>query len=979
MPENTNEQIVNEKVETQEQANRKKRTEKRDLNTLVTEAEHTNLGEDSGNFFENRVFDVKELLDSGTEDEINKLNRLKEYGVTDEMIVSIYKDMSGHVTTKTAALDTLSTIFDRLVRYISSLPNAIVLDPDTGYIDREASIAQGYEVGIYSNGNEFIHSADLPEDFLHNLSDNIVKEFLDTSKDKMNAESYNVFWEYMFLMENFNDEPIKQEIAEDIDESLDKNIEDLNVSNELKDATTRRRESIENSEYEKDPNLYEITSLELEHFSAKEPTKSILKAKIDEFYKNNPEYKGRITIRVNEQGKVILNNGKSKSNELYKFENFKNAYKFESIVYQLDRIADLTPKQFEQLDIKDKKVITMALFRGYSYDKNADYKILSRDCEKKIKKFFPNLDLDKKNLKANRAELANIAKDILEISINKEELSFEAFYKFNNDKIDLATDNYLRNNKDSYKNKTFDLQDANLNFSYTSAAENYFAGTEIEMSENAQQRYEFLYKSYNVNSWIDNKEQALKLRYMSIQSMKENYKRSPETDYTRRRITELEQEEKDFFEKHGKEFIDAHGNPNEWSEKKKKINNAEYNHYKNNKVLAEITEIYTKDMLDFQKGLTYEKMSFDEKKAYIRNSLSIYNMVKNETNDRNSILAKTILRRFELMNSEDKKIVTFDENGKAIINEDLIFEEYKLNSPQGHEWSSFEELLQASEQKKEKYIVENLVEICEQKKFIPIGSKQDLDRAFKRTQILKIKIKEARLKAENEKKLTDGDLDSAIKAGKVPVEQLDASAIKEAQEKAKKKEIQTREETEDSTKEDLDKSASENGEEIIENKKKDEEASINNQNGSDTNINNLEELINTEEQEKNGQLVDTRRFVFFGRIKQIFGKIRDFLLGRRTTRQEPSRRTENVKKETKKKNENSKDAKQDKSINQEQTINDNTKKTELSEFDQSLRVENQPVVPQGSKSKDHVQHSHSEDQVGKQDGVLKDDEDPEIE
>ena len=972
MPENTNEQIENEKVETREQADRKKRTEKRDQSTLVTEAEHTSLGEDDGNFFENRVFDVEELLNTGNEDEINKLNRLKEYGVTDEMIISIYKDMSGHVTTKTAALDTLSTIFDRLVIYISKLPNGIVINPETGEIDLKASINQRYELGIYSDSNEFVHSADLPEDFWHNLSDNIVKEFLDTSKDKMNAESYNEFVDYMFLMENFNDEHLKEEMAENIDDSLDKSIEDLKVSDELKYATMRIRENIENSEYEKDPDLYEITSLELEHAKAKEPTKSILKSEIDDFYKNHPSYEGKVKINHNKQGKTVLN---GQLNGLSKFENFKNLYKFESIVYQLDRIADLTPEQFEKLDLKDKQVITMALFKGYSFDRNADYKLLADACGEKIKILFPNLDIDKKNQKANRVELANIARDILEIPVEGEELSFKGFYDFNNDKMELATDAYLRKNKESYRNKAFDLQDANLTASHISAVDNFFAGTGIELDENIQQRYDFLYKSYTVNSWLEDKDKAIRLRYMSIQSMKENYQRSPETDYTRKRIAELEKDEKEFWEKYGEDFIRKNGDPKEWSEKKKKYNIAEYNHYKNNKVLAGITKYYTRDMIDFQQGLTYEKMDPEEKKAYIRNSLAIYSMVKDEGNDKNSILAKTVLRRFELMNTDDKKFVTLDENGKAIINEELIFEEYKMHSSKQHEWTSFEELLQASEQKKEKYVVKNLAEICEQTKLQKIGSKQDLDRAFDRINSTKIKIKEERLKAENEKKLTNGDLDSAIKAGKVPVEQLDASAVRDAQENAKKKEVKTREEAEEGKKENPDKST--DGEE---NKKKDEEESINNPNGSDANINSIKELINAEEQEQNGQLVDTRRFGLFGRIKQIFGKIRDFLIGRRTANQEPSRKTENVKKENKKKNENSKDTKQDKRINQEQTMNDNDRINGPKDFNARIKEGvSQPIVPQIGQSNDSAQSSHSENQVGQQEGVLKNDEEPEIE
>lgn len=864
--------------------------------------------EDSKN---EQIIKIEDLINSETHDDtILKIRRLQEYGITEEMIVEAYKDLAGNVTSKEAAISNLSVVFDRFCAYISSLPNAIVIDPDTGYIDHEASIAKGYAVGIYSDHNELSYTVSDSEDHLKKLLEYVPSQVKEVIQSQVSFEGYKSFLEYQFMIENFDNATIKDHLQENIDSSLDKSVEEKNIPDKLMEASLTKREVIENSEYEKDPYLYEITSLQIAYHRATGTEKAGLGLKVNEFYAKHPEYIEKVDL-YNSEGEFRIPT---------KFNNYKNAYKFEAIVHQLDRIANINLEDFEKLSNDEKKVITIALFNGYNYkeQKNSDYKLLAEVCEENIQKLFPNLNLENKRLKNNRIELAKIAKDILGIEIEGEEISFEAFKNFSKNQMDAATDNYLRNNKESYKSKStvFDMQNANLNFSYDAAIKNYFSDSNVEMNDESKRRFEYLYKSYTVNSWLEEKDKAVRLRYMSIQSMKENYKRSPETEYTKGRIAQLEKEEKEFIEKHGEKLKEAYGedffdsenedqNRRSKSTKIRKGLELEYKHYKNNLTLAGLTKFYTRDILNFQNGVTYDGMNNDDKKSYIRNTLAVYQMIKDEPD---AVLSKMMLRRLELMNSEDKKFITFDEEGNPIINEDLLLEEYQSMS--SHKWSSFDELVQMSEQKKEKYVLKKLGECAEleQGDFRKISSRQSAEKAFEKIEKIKMELnqknreKQEREAAEkeNQKQLSNGDLDSAIKDGRVPVEQMDTSAVKEAQEKAKKSETQTREETEDSTKEETADKSTDEGKTSVEDKKKSDEETIDKPNGSDADVKSLDELMNMDAQNQNGQLIDTRTLGFFGRVKQIFGRIRDFFFGKRTTKQVDGVNDVNTKKDIKK-------------------------------------------------------------------------------
>lgn len=132
----------------EEREARNTRIEKmKDQTNLIAEnASHTDYVDDK--VLSGKVFDVYDILNVSTNPVVVKLRKLADYGITDEMIADIYGGLTSNVETKESALDTLSSIYKNLVRYINKLPNGIVIDPKTGEKHEEASRRQAARVGI---------------------------------------------------------------------------------------------------------------------------------------------------------------------------------------------------------------------------------------------------------------------------------------------------------------------------------------------------------------------------------------------------------------------------------------------------------------------------------------------------------------------------------------------------------------------------------------------------------------------------------------------------------------------------------------------------------------------------------------------------------------------------------------------------------------------------------------------------------------
>ena len=84
----------------------------------------------------NQVIDVAELInDSGNTAIAVRLKTLFENGISEEMITQQYMNISFGVVDKNIALENMRTVCDELIKYLSDIPNGIVINPITGEVD----------------------------------------------------------------------------------------------------------------------------------------------------------------------------------------------------------------------------------------------------------------------------------------------------------------------------------------------------------------------------------------------------------------------------------------------------------------------------------------------------------------------------------------------------------------------------------------------------------------------------------------------------------------------------------------------------------------------------------------------------------------------------------------------------------------------------------------------------------------------------
>lgn len=93
------------------------------------------------------IVDIAVLIESSPE--LSRLKGLFEFGVTEEMIVNMYFDLSSQlITDEKEAIKTLNVVYYSMVYAINQIPNGIVIDPETGLKDEKASLKEMQAVGI---------------------------------------------------------------------------------------------------------------------------------------------------------------------------------------------------------------------------------------------------------------------------------------------------------------------------------------------------------------------------------------------------------------------------------------------------------------------------------------------------------------------------------------------------------------------------------------------------------------------------------------------------------------------------------------------------------------------------------------------------------------------------------------------------------------------------------------------------------------
>lgn len=112
-----------------------------------------------------KIVDIHDMLENSDNPIVIRIRRLREYGITDEMIKEQYSNITNNIEDKKGAVDVLKNVYINLVRAINRAPNGIIIDPKTGRKDEEKSAEKAERDGIEDNtyyanlikeGKEFI-------------------------------------------------------------------------------------------------------------------------------------------------------------------------------------------------------------------------------------------------------------------------------------------------------------------------------------------------------------------------------------------------------------------------------------------------------------------------------------------------------------------------------------------------------------------------------------------------------------------------------------------------------------------------------------------------------------------------------------------------------------------------------------------------------------------------------------------------------
>ncbi len=723
---------------------RKKRLEQnRDLDTLITEET------DGGNVFEKQVYDVMEYIEKEANIERNpvarKILKLKEFGITDEQIKKEYLKHGGSLEDQNAAMANLEKIFVGLVEYINALPNGIVIDKNTGLKDDDESIEQSIEYGILS------------EDTIVESFDKTFKDTLEEIANTGQSDNEKV----SYILENFESIIISyEEFNNDIDNFMNKNKEDTNLSESLKNVFEDSKDIIEQSPYETDMHLFEICNLYVELNDAKKNHSqdyNLILSKIKDFYAKNPDYVGKALPVLNKDGSL-------NKFEVNKMNEYSEAYQKIIILEHIDSFNGMNKYELKNMEPNERNHMIMCAFAGLKYanDSRENEREIAEESMKMLKGLYPELDLN------NEQELAKFFEKISGVKTNFESLNVQDLIEIYSRQLKDATDSYIEEDTDSYVGKKINFANLDLDSSkrkiFDSAMKNYFVGSKINFTGKDEKQYNMMYQEFTINSWIENKDAAIKLRYMALRDTLKKYKDMPPNEYISKKINEIEGNISNFEKEFGK--LDVESKKDEFS----------FEMYKQYFVNAGLTKYLTRDVSEWQEGANYEDLDNTHKKGYIRNIL----VALEHKDNPDFCITKLALRRLELMNSDRKKFITFDENGGYKINEELILQEY--NRMSDHTYADFDELTKSARLRKNEYLLTKLEEYTHlnDEDFLRLENKADKKKSMEQI--------EERRRESNQERIEQKSKVGETKKRKIPeprinnlfyyrAEELDDSAV----------------------------------------------------------------------------------------------------------------------------------------------------------------------------------------------------------
>lgn len=711
-----------------------------------------------------QILDLDDIL-NGTSDVASRLRNLKKFGVTNEQIGQ-FLEVFGNVARQDEEGDVLlelEKVFNLFVDKISQAPNGVVINPNTGEIDEELSRIQCEKLRLNYGEYERLPIKQKQNEF-EKLLNVIIKKDIET-----------VSREYDIKYILFSNKSLKMNTSNIIwnDKSLndDENSSEMfNVPEELKN----KRKDIIKKIKAQDPLKIKLYSIEMELDASRgTPNYDIAFKKLEKFLKQHSELRQEANNIRDKNGKL----DPKVSEDVEKYRN--NCIN----LMLINKLSEYSGKDLSLLDESERKQLLILALAGVNAIKESRVnntvetgKEITRLSWNIIRKLGPDyeksrkpgdlFELCAKELGLNKLEkkdflvLIKVSKDIIESSFDISKYLDE---KIGNRKIaDQEMKEYCEHEGQTLFTGQMNTLDDIDKLDFQTAIEekknsdvlNYFIDSQIEFTDTDEKEFDELYKKCTDIAWIDNRNKALKLSYMANLKRKKDLKELIDkeigVEYNSGKLENIEKRiEKFENDPRNKEFLSKSRNI-QIDEKAKN----ELEEYKKVMVESKILKGYYEDISNEKNGKSYSQLDDKHKKAYLRNTIVGLNYGEDIGNDS---IVKMAQRRLERLNTENEKFITFDENGRAQINEELIFQEYSKYTTK-YKFNSYDELKAFSESRKEEYMLNKLSEYAEldESEFAELKSKGRDERVAEIERIKLTKNEERRIRQEKSKQEAPG-------------------------------------------------------------------------------------------------------------------------------------------------------------------------------------------------------------------------------
>lgn len=688
---------------------------------------------------EKKVIDFIDFVKTSRNPLAIKLKELLNKYLREEELLAIYEEHMAGVETLDNVNATLEIILENTVMYISENNNGIKLDSRGNYL-KEESKASAMSLGM-ADEKDYV-SYDLGDELANLIG------IKDINENVKYIEGFGYVEEGSFLDRMYFGDDLLANAEKDFTDFFEKSTEEMNLSEEAKKIVEDDKEIIKNSKYENDRKKYEICKIELEiERLSKDGNNSLLLEQLlikkNKFYEENPELKGKISIR-NADGSINL----EEANEALEFGK---AYRRSFILKHVDMFNGMSKEDFDNYDPEEKEHFLMGAIAGLGYEKDGDPKslIVASEIKNVLKQINPELDFENEK---SLLEFFGKELGMQNLAINLEQMISIISIKF-----EYAIDENIFNNKIRVRNGETDYTNVDFEVSnrlnHKSMFENYFENSKIKFNENDEDLYNMTYRNTTIDAWIENKEDAIKLRYMALLSVKEEYEQMPNNTYAAEKLKKINEDLGKYDKYVGK--IDITPEENEYFEG-----------YKKQFINAGIMKYLTRDAFDWQNGADYNSLEIPNKKGYIRNILAALEY----SGENNVSIKKMALRRLELMNTDEKKFIVFDDKGGYTINKDEILKEYKGMSE--FDYKNFGDLLDSVRFRENEYLLTKLEEYTRlrDEDFLQLPDRENPMLCMKEIDRVRVESNQERIEG---KKITDDDIFSAVRKGNMIFEEVD--------------------------------------------------------------------------------------------------------------------------------------------------------------------------------------------------------------